>query len=124
MKKLFQILLVVLCPALLFSCAKEEIKPNAEPVAMQQPCDTCAIYCVVFTIQNPDHTFNAFLNNAPVAGNFEACTGDTIRVSMVQDCVANGGQCSQWALDIMRNGATLHQVTGEGSYLSHSYLIP
>lgn len=106
-------------------CAKAQIEPTREKVIPEiDPCDTCATYRVQFDIQNPNHTFNVFVDNVPVSGDFQACRDQSIRLSVVQDCAANGGQCSQWEIKTIRNGVILHHVTGSGSYLSHSYTIP
>ena len=111
--------------AIVNGCQKEEIK-TVEPIEEPQPeilADSCCTYCVTLTIDNPDHTFNLFLNNVPAWGNFEACTGDTISMGMTQDCVAFGG-CSQWTVDIMKNGTLWTGVAGEGSFMSYIYIVP
>lgn len=106
----------------LAACRKDDVQPPTD--VTQDPCDTCAVYCAALAIQNPTNTFEVFLNDAPVWGNFEACTGDTIRIAMTQDCVANGGQCSQWESIIQRNGMNQHVITGGGSYFSFIYIAP
>lgn len=121
--------LFIITLAVVNGCAKDDIKPTPaeQTLPESEPCDTCATYRVTFSIQNPDHTFSVFVDNVeviPFSDNFEACTGQVIRLTMTQDCVANGGQCSQWQAEVMRNGVNLHNITGEGSYLSHLYTIP
>lgn len=126
MKTVFFTLVTLLSLSFFGSCQKEEIQPTKDPAQQieSEPCDTCAEYSIIFSIQNPDHTFNVFLNDAATSGTFEACTGDSIRLAMVQDCVANGGQCSQWEAKIERNGIPIQHITGEGSYLSYLYVVP
>ena len=120
MKFIFTYIAIIL---VLASCHKEEIKPIIQEQVSSVSCDTCNIYSVSITIDNPDHTFVVHHNNSPVTGNFQMCSGDTLSWTMTQDCEAFG-YCGQWTVDVLKDGVFLFGSASNASTANHLYFTP